>query len=154
MSLFEVGLTRDLLTASGQPSFGIGPLDVPEKAGDVLQWEYIRESVTEITPDVASRYDAIYVNAPNVTAASVARSDCRLALIARHGVGYDSVDISAMTRAGVLVTNTPIAVRRPVATMAITSRRTGIDQGAPAKSHRGCRARRVRAGTHCGRQSA
>ena len=77
MSLFKVGLTRDLLTASGQRSFGSGPLDVLEKAGDVLQWEYIRESVTEITPDVASRYDAIYVNAPKVTAASVARSDCR-----------------------------------------------------------------------------
>jgi D-3-phosphoglycerate dehydrogenase len=120
MGKFKAGLTRDLLTASGQPSFGSGPLDLLEKAADVLEWEYIPESVTEITPDLASRYDAIYVNAPKVTAASVARPDCRLALVARHGVGYDSVDVAAMTRAGVLVTNTPIAVRRPVATMAIT----------------------------------
>jgi D-3-phosphoglycerate dehydrogenase len=41
-------------------------------------------------------------------------------IIARHGVGYDSVDVGAMTRAGILVTNTPNAVRRPVATMAVT----------------------------------
>ena len=120
MSLFKVGLTRDLLTASGQPSFGSKPLEILAAAKDVLQWEYLAESLTEVTADLASRYDAIYVNSPKVTAASVARSDSRLALIARHGVGYDSVDVPAMTRAGVLVTNTPIAVRRPVATMAIT----------------------------------
>jgi D-3-phosphoglycerate dehydrogenase len=120
MSVFKVGLTRDLLTASGQPSFGTAPLEILAAAKDVLQWEYIPESVSEITPDQAARYDAIYVNSPKVTAASVARFDCRLQLVARHGVGYDSVDVAAMTRAGILLTNTPIAVRRPVATMAIT----------------------------------
>src|SRR5262249_51278368 len=114
MSTFKVGLTRDLLTASGQPSFGSGPLEVLAKAKDVLEWEYIAESFSELTPDIAARYDAIYVNSPKVTAASVARGDRRVGLIARHGVGYDSVDVDAMTRAGVLVTNTPIAVRRPV----------------------------------------
>jgi D-3-phosphoglycerate dehydrogenase len=120
MNAFKVGLTRDLLTASGQPSFGAAPLEILAAAKDDLQWEYIHESVSEITPDQAARYDSIYVNSPKVTATSVARSDCRLQLVARHGVGYDSVDIPAMTRAGILVTNTPIAVRRPVATMAIT----------------------------------
>jgi D-3-phosphoglycerate dehydrogenase len=120
MSAFKVGLTRDLLTASGQPSFGSAPLEILTAASDVLQWEYIEEKVAEITADQAARYDAIYVNSPKVTAASVARGDCRLRLVARHGVGYDSVDVAAMTRAGILVTNTPFAVRRPVATMAIT----------------------------------
>ena len=120
MSVFKAGLTRDLLTASGQPSFGAAPLEILAAAKDDLQWEYIAESVSEITPDQAALYDAIYVNAPKVTAASVARSDCRLQLVARHGVGYDSVDVAALTRAGILLTNTPIAVRRPVATMAIT----------------------------------
>jgi D-3-phosphoglycerate dehydrogenase len=50
----------------------------------------------------------------------VARSDLRLRLISRHGVGYDSVDVPAMTKAGVLVANTPNAVPRPVATIALT----------------------------------
>ncbi|HYS13583.1 MAG TPA: NAD(P)-dependent oxidoreductase [Burkholderiaceae bacterium] len=120
MSAFKIGLTRDLLTASGQPSFGAAPLEILDAAKDVLQWEYMPESVAEITPDQAARYDAIYVNSPKVTAASVARGDCRLAIVARHGVGYDSVDVNALTKAGILLTNTPFAVRRPVATMAIT----------------------------------
>lgn len=46
----------------------------------------------------------------------------RLALhvVARHGAGFDTVDLEAMTRAGVMVANTPRAVQRPVALMAIT----------------------------------
>jgi phosphoglycerate dehydrogenase-like enzyme len=120
MSLFKVGLTRDLLTASGQPSFGSAPLEILRAASDVLEWEYMQESVSEITPEQAALYDALYVNSLKVTAASVGRSDCRVRIVARHGVGYDSVDVAALTRAGILLTNTPIAVRRPVATMAIT----------------------------------
>jgi phosphoglycerate dehydrogenase-like enzyme len=54
-----------------------------------------------------------------VPAAAVARPDVRLKIVSRHGVGYDSVDVPAMTRAGVLVANTPNAVPRPVATIAI-----------------------------------
>jgi D-3-phosphoglycerate dehydrogenase len=50
----------------------------------------------------------------------VARPDCRLRVVARHGVGYDSVDVAAMTRAGILVTNTPSSMPRPVATTALT----------------------------------
>src|SRR5262249_55987529 len=34
--------------------------------------------------------------------------------------GYDAVDVPAMTRAGVLVTNTPTPMPRPVATVALT----------------------------------
>jgi len=117
---FKVGLSRDLLTSSGKPSFGEAPLEVLDAARDVLEWEYVKEAVGEITPDQAARYDALYVNSPKVTAATVARADCRVRLVARHGVGYDSVDVAAMTRAGIVVTNTPLAVRRPVATMAMT----------------------------------
>jgi D-3-phosphoglycerate dehydrogenase len=35
-------------------------------------------------------------------------------------VGYDSVDVPALARRGVIVTNTPVAVRRPVAVAALT----------------------------------
>jgi D-3-phosphoglycerate dehydrogenase len=55
-----------------------------------------------------------------VTSASLARSDCRLKVIARHGVGFDTVDIDAATARGIVVTNTPIAVRRPVAVATLT----------------------------------
>jgi D-3-phosphoglycerate dehydrogenase len=60
------------------------------------------------------------VNSPKVPAAAVAGTDLRLKVVSRHGVGYDSVDVPAMSRAGVLVCNTPNAVPRPVATMALT----------------------------------
>jgi D-3-phosphoglycerate dehydrogenase len=76
--------------------------------------------VAEIDAEHAARYDAIYVNIARVPAAAVARSDCRLRVVARHGVGYDTVDVPAMTRAGIVVTNTPTAMPRPVATTALT----------------------------------
>ena len=68
---FFVGLTRDLLTPGGEPSFGKSPLDLLSQPGLDLRWEFIPESVTEITPELMARYDGIYVNTPRVTAASV-----------------------------------------------------------------------------------
>ncbi|HKT79791.1 MAG TPA: NAD(P)-dependent oxidoreductase [Vicinamibacterales bacterium] len=44
----------------------------------------------------------------------------RLAVVARFGVGYDQVDVPACTEAGVALTITPDAVRRPVAVAAMT----------------------------------
>ena len=116
---FLVGLTRDLLTPQGVPSFGSGPLallaDDPH-----IDWEFLPENTDEITPQIAARYDALYVNSPRVTAASVAGADRRVKLVARHGVGYDSVDVAALAAQGVIATNTPVAVRRPVAVAALT----------------------------------
>jgi phosphoglycerate dehydrogenase-like enzyme len=113
---FRVGITGDILDARGEPAFGREPL----KALDKVQWEWLPKGLREITADHAAAYDALYVNSPKVPAAAVARADLRLKLISRHGVGYDSVDVPAMTRAGVLVANTPNAVPRPVATIALT----------------------------------
>lgn len=116
---FKIGLTRDLIKADGEPSFGRGPLALLDQAADV-QWEVIPEALTEITPEVAARYDGLYVNSPRVTRASVSRSDCRVRIVARHGVGYDSVDAQALAERGILLTNTPVAVRRPVAVATLT----------------------------------
>jgi phosphoglycerate dehydrogenase-like enzyme len=116
MKQYRVGLSRDLRGTDGAPVF-------PETALSCLgaqSWEWLAAEMAEITPEVAARYDALCVNTPRVTEASVARPDNKLRIIARFGVGYDSVDVGALTRAGVILTNTPEAVRRPVATMAIT----------------------------------
>ncbi len=113
---FRVGVTSDILDSRGEPAFGREPL----KALDRVQWEWLPKGLREITADLAAAYDALYVNSPRVPAAAVARPDLRLKLVSRHGVGYDSVDIPAMTNAGVLVANTPNAVPRPVATIALT----------------------------------
>jgi phosphoglycerate dehydrogenase-like enzyme len=116
---FCVGLTRDIVDARGEPAFGRAALGILDGARDIA-WEYLPEAVPAIGADEAARYDAIYVNIARVPAAAVARPDCRLRVVARHGVGYDTVDIAAMTRAGVIVTNTPTAMPRPVATTALT----------------------------------
>jgi D-3-phosphoglycerate dehydrogenase len=119
MSPLRIGLTSDLLDARGHPSFGEGPLELL-RAEPRIQWEFIPQPLSEITPEIAARYDGLYVNSPAVTAASVARADCRVRIVARHGVGYDSVDVPALAAKGILTTNTPVAVRRPVAVAAIT----------------------------------
>jgi phosphoglycerate dehydrogenase-like enzyme len=116
---FRVGITRDILDSRGQPAFGSAALDILD-AADHLEWEYLRELTPEITADHAACYDALYVNTPKVPGAAVARDDRRLRVVARHGVGFDSVDVPAMTRAGVLVTHTPSSMPRPVATVALT----------------------------------
>jgi phosphoglycerate dehydrogenase-like enzyme len=116
---FRVGITRDILDSRGAPAFGDAALDILRNASHV-DWEYLPEVVSVVTPDHAARYDAIYVNNPRVPDTAVARADCRLRVVARHGVGYDSVDVAAMTRAGVLVTHTPSSMPRPVATIALT----------------------------------
>ena len=119
MSKFRVGLTRDILDSTGKPAFGAAALELLDTAAH-LEWEYLPARVTEITADHAAHYDALYVNTPRVPAAAVARGDRRLRVVARHGVGFDSVDVKAMTNAGVLVTNTPSSMPRPVATIALT----------------------------------
>ena len=116
---FRVGLTRDILDAHGEPAFGGAALGILDREPGIA-WEYLPTIVPEIDADQAARYDALYVNIARVPAAAVARPDCRLRVVARHGVGYDAVDVAAMTRAGVIVTNTPTAMPRPVATTALT----------------------------------
>ena len=117
---FRVGLTRDILDAHGEPAFGRKPLELLDGARATLDWEYLPEVVPALTAEHAARYDAVYVNTARVPAAAVARDDCRLRVVARHGVGYDSVDVPAMTAAGIVVTNTPSSMPRPVATIALT----------------------------------
>jgi D-3-phosphoglycerate dehydrogenase len=115
---FKVGVTSDILDAKGEPVFGRGPLEALKVPG--LEWEWLPKGIREIAAEHAAKYDALYVNSPRVPAAAVAGKELRLKVISRHGVGYDSVDVPAMSAAGVLVCNTPNAVPRPVATMALT----------------------------------
>ena len=116
---FRVGLTRDLLNRNGEPSFGRETLQLLDRC-PAIEWEWIPESPAAITPEIAARYDAIHLNGPRLPPESIARDDCRLKIVARHGVGYDSVDVPACTGRGIIVTNAPLGVRRPVAVMALT----------------------------------
>jgi phosphoglycerate dehydrogenase-like enzyme len=115
---FKVGVTSDILDAKGEPVFGREPLKALAVPG--LEWEWLPKGIREVTVEHTAKYDALYVNSPRVPAAAVSGKHLRLKIVSRHGVGYDSVDVAAMSAAGVLVCNTPNAVPRPVATMALT----------------------------------
>lgn len=117
--MFKIGSTRDLMTAAGEPCFPTAAFDVLENNSNV-EWQWLDEDVAEITPELMTAFDGLHVNLPLVKASCVAGDDVRCKIIARNGVGYDTVDVEAMTAAGVIVTNTPIAVRRPVAVATLT----------------------------------
>ena len=116
---FKVGVTRDLMRPDGRPAFEERALDELDR-NPAIAWEWIAEEIDEITPEIAARYDGLLAGLPRVTAETIARQDCRLKIVARNGVGFDTVDIPAATAKGIVVTNTPIAVRRPVAVAALT----------------------------------
>ena len=109
---FRVGITRDTLREDGTSIFDPQALRLFD---DTVEWEFIADNVKELTAEHAARYDAICVLNPRVTAATVSGADRRLQIVARMGVGYDSIDVAACTANGVLLTNTPDGVRRPVA---------------------------------------
>ena len=107
---FYVGLTRDFLREDGTIGWGdigLGALD--EAQG--VEWEFLPEGGHELSAEQVRPYDALIVLAPHVTAATVGDAG-RLSLIARFGVGYDSVDVEACTRNGVILTITPDGAHR------------------------------------------
>ena len=114
MSAFRVGITRDTLRADGASIFDTEAIQLLEAAG--LQWEFLADDVTELTAAHGAAYDALCVLNPKVPAAVVSGPDRRVKVVARMGVGFDAVDTAACTAAGVIVTNAPDGVRRPVAT--------------------------------------
>ncbi len=80
-----------------------------------IRWEAMPELDGNVaSPEVLNRYDAVFALALRVTADSLAGVD-RLTIIARWGVGYDKLDVPAMTAADVVLAITPNAVRTPVA---------------------------------------
>ena len=118
MENFRIGITADVLQSDGEPIFGREALAMLGQPG--IEWEYMDATSIDITPQQAARYDAICAMFTRVTEHSLSATDLRLRLIARFGVGYDSIDVPACSRRGVLLTIAPDGVRRPVATSALT----------------------------------
>ena len=66
------------------------------------------------TPEALDQFDALFALELRINADSL-RGVQRVAVVARWGVGYDMIDVDAMTAADVALAITPGAVRRPVA---------------------------------------
>ena len=110
--LFRVGLTADFgMRGKGLLDAALAAVlqPVPE-----VQCELMPDTDGVATADVLDRYDAVIALDYRFPAACFHGLQ-RLAVIARWGAGYDSVDIPASTDAGVLVAITPDSVSRPVA---------------------------------------
>src|SRR6185436_20566521 len=110
---FRIGITPDFYTeAKGKfesvleeqlrGASGVESAPMPPQSGKVA------------TPDALNQFDAIFWLALKITTESLQNVD-RLAVIARWGVGYDMLDVDAMTEANIALAITPNAVRRPVA---------------------------------------
>lgn len=109
---FRVGITPDWAEWTGDtliPTLTeiLGPL--PE-----LEYEFMPDRPGGAVPEVLDRYDAVIAFGYPFPAASLIGVQ-RLACIARWGVGFNWVDVEACTAAGVAVSLSPEAVRRPLA---------------------------------------
>ena len=114
---FRIGITPDVLMTNGQPIFGHEVFEILNQPG--VEWEYM-QNTPEISPEQVERYDAICAMLTRFTPDSLHTNHPRLKLIARFGVGYDTIDVPSCEKAGILLTIAPDGVRRPVAVSAIT----------------------------------
>jgi D-3-phosphoglycerate dehydrogenase len=107
--VFRVGITRDVVQPNGTTVYDLSAL---EPAG--LVPEPLPEHGRELEPRHLAGFDAVLLFSPRVTAAALQGDDLPLVL-SRLGVGYDTIDVEACTEHGVLLTNTPDGIRRPMA---------------------------------------
>jgi D-3-phosphoglycerate dehydrogenase len=118
MAKFRVALSGDFRRADGTPAYPMFDL-APLTSDPQIELSYV-DAIDDVMPaERLEGVDALILLAHRFTAASVPR-DGRLALVARFGVGYDSVDVAACTAADIAVAITPDGVRRPVAVSIIT----------------------------------
>jgi phosphoglycerate dehydrogenase-like enzyme len=117
MKNVRIGLTADLFGSTCRPVFGTEPLQLFADAG--LTWDVLPADDGIIAPQALASYDALFIGGSRISEPDLKSDTGRLRVLARNGVGFDALDISALTARGILVTNTPVAVRHSVATTAL-----------------------------------
>jgi phosphoglycerate dehydrogenase-like enzyme len=108
-----VSLTADFFESDGRPKYRDIGLDRLADASRFAVGRF-RDHHPEIAPEQLAGVNGVVVLTPRVTARSLERSD-DLLVVARFGVGYDSVDVPACTAADVVLCIAAGAVDRPVA---------------------------------------
>ncbi|HET6467430.1 MAG TPA: NAD(P)-dependent oxidoreductase [Geminicoccaceae bacterium] len=118
MDRFRVALSGDFVKPDGSPaypSFDLAPLRQDPR----IEFEYVQPVAGALPAEALEGFDALILLVPRFTRASVPAGG-RLAVVARFGVGYDSVDVEACTANGIALCITPDGVRRPVAVSILT----------------------------------
>ncbi len=115
---FRVAITADAVRPDGSSIHGDLGLERLTDAG--VQWQVLPAYEDPIPRRHLEGVDAVlslgHIHFGEETMAAAPA----LKLVARFGAGYDTIDLDACTRAGVLVTNTPAAVRKPLAAAGLT----------------------------------
>ena len=114
---FRVALSGDFRKADGSPvypDFDLAPL----KSAPGVEMEFLQPA-DPIRADLVAEFDALILLTSRFQRASI-HPNGRLAIVARFGVGYDTVDVDACTEAGIALVITPDGVRRPVAVSIVT----------------------------------
>jgi len=114
---FRVALSGDFKKADGSPTYPDFDL-TPLKTVPNVEMTFL-EPHNPLRPEQLEDFDALILLAHRFAAESVPKSG-RLAAVARFGVGYDTVDVPACSKAGIALVITPDGVRRPVAISIIT----------------------------------
>ena len=118
MSKFRVALSADFRKADGAPAYPMFDL-APLTSRRNVEVDYLTP-VDGVMPAAAlADFDALILLAHRFTAASLPANG-RLGVVARFGVGYDTVDVPALTAAAIPLVITPDGVRRPVAVSILT----------------------------------
>jgi phosphoglycerate dehydrogenase-like enzyme len=112
MSTFRVGVSPDIVRPDGKLTFPSYSLEAVSFRDDVEVVDLARTG--ELTPEHVADLDAVVLMLERVTPATF-HTNGRLKLVARMGVGYDTIDVPACTERDVALTITPDAVRRPMA---------------------------------------
>ena len=114
----RIGITRDFLDKDGKfklPGPGLRLLN--EMLG--VDYEVFSKYLPEVTPEQVQGFDMVITWMPRWTQRTILGNG-QLLSIHRIGVGYDVIDVHALTNAGVMLCTTPSASRRPMAVAIIT----------------------------------
>ncbi len=117
MHKYRVALSGDFRKADGSPTYPDFDLR-PLKTAANVEMEFLEPHNPLRAPQLED-FDALILLGHRFAETSVPKSG-RLAVVARFGVGYDTVDVPACTANGIALCITPDGVRRPVAVSIIT----------------------------------
>jgi phosphoglycerate dehydrogenase-like enzyme len=117
MAAFRVALSGDFRKADGSPTFPDFDL-TPLLTAKNVETVYL-DNASPLKAEQLQDFDALILLAHRFDAGSVPKSG-RLAVVARFGVGYDTVDVPACTAGDIALVITPDGVRRPVAVSILT----------------------------------
>jgi phosphoglycerate dehydrogenase-like enzyme len=111
---FRVGLDRSFLNAEGKlawGSIGVEPLE----AAPQIEIDFLPTYVPHFGPGDIKGWNGLILGGPKVDRTAFAAGSDDLIVVARAGVGYDQIDVDALTEADVALCTTPAASRHAVA---------------------------------------